>query len=90
MDYKEFFNRGLELGLTNIQVTEKHTIDSSVEIINGKIESFDDYDNADYNIKAEKGKKTVKVTANVLNEELLNRILENIDSTDSIYEDEYL
>lgn len=90
MNYEEFFKKAAEKNIKNIQVTEKQTIDSTAEIINGKLESFDDYDNTDYNIKAEYNDKTVKVSCNYLEEDILDLIILKCESTDSVYEDEYL
>jgi len=90
MNYKTFFKKAKEKGLTNIQVTEKQTIDSSVEIINSKMESFDDYNNIDYHIKAEYNGKTVKTSCNYLDTNILNLLILKAKKTDSYYEDEYL
>ena len=90
MTYTDFFQKAKEKGITNIQVTEKHTIDSSVEIIDGKIESFDDYHNLDYSIKAEYNGKTVKTESNYLEEEVLDQMIQKAEVTDSFYEDDYL
>jgi len=90
MNYQQFFKKAKEKDISNIQITEKHSIDSSVEIINGKIESFEDYDNIDYNIKAEYHFKTVKTSSNYLEEDILDQIIMKAEATDSKYEDEYL
>lgn len=90
MTYQEFFNKSQEKGITNIQITEKETIDSSVEIINGKLESYDDYDNTDYNIKAEYKDKTVKISSGYLDEDIIDLIILKVEATDTSYEDEYL
>ena len=90
MKYQDFFAKAKEKNITNIQITEKETIDSSVEIINGKLESFDDYDNTDYNIKAEYNNKTVKISCNYLAEDIIDLIILKVEATDTFYEDEYL
>lgn len=90
MNYNNFFKLAKEKNITNIQVVEKKIVDSTVEIIDGKIESYDDYDNVDYEVKAEYNNKTVKLTANYLDEKTLDLIIFKSDNTDSEYQDEYL
>lgn len=90
MNYIEFFKLAKEKNISNIQIVEKKTTDSSVEIINGKIESYNDYDNIDYEIKAEYNKKTVKIHTNYLDKNIINLIIFKCKNTDSVYEDEYL
>lgn len=90
MDYQTFFKKANEKQISNIQITEKKTTDSSIEIINGKIESFEDYNNTDYAIKAEYNGKTVKTSSNYLDIDILDWILMKAKETDSVYEDEYL
>ena len=72
MDYTDFFELAKNKGITNIQITEKTTIDSSVEIIDGKIDSYNDTDCLDYSIKAEFNNKTVKANSNYLSEKVLD------------------
>ena len=90
MNYKDFFQLAKEKGITNIQITEKHIINSSSEVIDGKLDSYDDTDTTNYNIKAEYKNKTVKVTSDYLGEDVLNQIIFNVENTDSKYEDDYL
>lgn len=90
MNYIEFFKLAKEKNISNIQIVEKKTTDSSVELINGKIESYNDYDNIDYEIKAEYNKKTVKIHTNYLDKNIINLIIFKCKNTDSVYEDEYL
>ncbi len=90
MSEKEFFEKGKDLGFSNLQITEKHTINSSVEVIDGEIDSFDDYDNTDYEIKGEINGKTCKSKSNYLGEDVLEGLKEKIEGTESKYEDEYL
>ena len=90
MNYKELFKLAKEKNISNIQIVEKKTTDSTVELINGKIESYDDYDNIDYEIKAEYNKKTVKLHTNYLDESIIHLIIFKCENTDSVYEDEYL
>ena len=75
MKYKDFFQLAKEKGITNIQITEKHIINSSSEVIDGKLDSYDDTDTTNYNIKAEYKNKTVKVTSDYLGEDVLNQII---------------
>ena len=90
MNYKELFKLAKEKNISNIQIVEKKTTNSTVELINGKIESYDDYDNIDYEIKAEYNKKTVKLHTNYLDESIIHLIIFKCENTDSVYEDEYL
>ncbi len=68
MEIKEFFQLASQKGITNIQITEKHTINSDVELVNDKIESYNDSDENNYFIKAEYNQKTVKAETNYLSE----------------------
>lgn len=90
MTYEEFFDKAKEKSISNIQVTEKTAIGSSFSLINGSLESYDDYNTTNYAIKAEMQGKTVKVSTEYLTEEILDNIISNIENTDSSYEDEYL
>lgn len=90
MNYKEFFYKAQEMNITNIQVVEKTTVDSTVEIIDGKINSYDDYNNIDYTVKAEYEGKTVKLSADYLDDNTLDLIIKKCNITDSNYKDEYI
>ena len=90
MSYQDFFEQAMVKQFCSVQVTEKHVIDSSFEVINGKLESFDHYDNTDYQIKAEIEGKTVKINSNYLGEDVLDCLKMQAEATDSKYEDEYL
>ena len=90
MEYSQFFQLAKEKGITNLQITEKHTINSSVEIIDGRIDSYDDTDDKSYSIKAEFNNKTVKSRSNYLSADILDTIIMKAKETDSEYQDEYL
>ncbi len=90
MNYEELFKEAKNKKITNMQIVEKTVIDSSVEIIDGKIESYDDYNNIDYVVKAEYKGKTVKLKANYLDNDCLDLIIEKCCETDSEYQDMYL
>lgn len=90
MDYKTFFGEALKKNITNMQITEKQTIESSVELINGKMESFDDGNNTSYGIKAEYNGKTVKASTNYLGIDIINLLIKKAKKTDTKYEDDYL
>lgn len=90
MEYTQFFQLAKEKGITNLQITEKHTINSSVEIIDGRIDSYDDTDDKSYSIKAEFNNKTVKSRSNYLSADILDTIIMKAKETDSEYQDEYL
>ena len=90
MEIKEFFQLASQKGITNIQITEKHTINSDVELVNDKIESYNDSDENNYSIKAEYNQKTVKAETNYLSEEIIDLLITKAVETDSSYKDEYL
>jgi PmbA protein len=90
MNYQEFFKSAEKKNIKKIQITEKTTIQSDVEITNGKIISYNDYNQVKYNIKAEYNKKTVKVCTEYLSDEILDLIITKALSTDSEYNDDYL
>ena len=90
MEYSQFFQLAKEKGIANLQITEKHTINSSVEIIDGRIDSYDDTDDKSYSIKAEFNNKTVKSRSNYLSADILDTIIMKAKETDSEYQDEYL
>ena len=90
MTYKEFFEIAIAKKLNNIQVTEKTSIGSSFNLINGELEDYNDNNNINYEIKAELNKKTVSIASEYLSEEILDNLISNIKNTDSFYEDEYL
>lgn len=90
MEYKDFFEKAKDKGITNIQVTEKYNNESSIEIIDGKIDSFDEGNNLSYDIKAEYNGKTVTTNTNYLDEEILDLLVSKSVNTDTKYEDNYL
>ena len=90
MNYSEFFSKAKEKNITNIQVVEKSVNDSSVELLDGKIDSYEDYNNIDYDIKAEYNGKTVKLSSDYLDEKILDLIITKCDITDTEYKDDYL
>ncbi len=90
MNYQEFFTLAKEKKITNIQVTEKNNISSSLELINGELISYDDCNNTSYSIKSELDGKTVKIQTEYLSEEVLDNLILAAKHTDSNYEDEYL
>ena len=90
MKFQKFFQKAQEKGIKKVQITEKEIRNSTVEIINGNLESFNDYDNIDYQVKAEYQQKTVKLTTNYLAEDIIDLIILKAESTDTSYEDEYI
>ena len=90
MNYKDFFEKAREKKITNVQIVEKTVIDSTVDILDGKIESYDDYNNIDYSLKAEFNGKTVKLNADYLDDNTLDLIITKCNITDSEYKDDYL
>ncbi|MBQ6324388.1 MAG: TldD/PmbA family protein [Bacilli bacterium] len=90
MEYKNFFEEAKKKNITNIQIAEKKTSESSVEIINGRMESYDDGNNISYSIKAEYNGKTVSVNSNYLNSNIIDLLILKAKVTDSLYEDDYL
>lgn len=90
MNYSDFFKKAKEKNITNIQVVEKNDIDSSVEIIDGKIITYDDSNLINYSIKAEYKEKTVKLQTEYLDESIIDLIIMKCENTDSEYKDDYL
>lgn len=90
MTYEEFFKLAKAKGITNIQITEYTSVGSNCQILEGKLEDFEDYNSKDYAIKAEYNNKTVKTTCNYLNEDIIDLLIMMSKATDSNYEDEYL
>ena len=90
MNYKEFFNKAKEKGLTNIQITEKETINSEAGVLDGELEDFNISNDTEYHIKAEYNNKTVKLFTNYLGQDIIDLIIFKSNSTDSKYDDEYL
>lgn len=90
MKFEDFFKLAKKSNIDNIQITEKTNIESSFELINGKLESYDDYDKLDYIIKAEKNRKTIKIKSDYLDENIIDKLILNLENTDSAYEDEYI
>lgn len=90
MNYSEFFKLGKEKNFKNIQITELTSEDINVEYIDDKLENNNFSSNITYLIKAEKNNKTVKMSSDYLEENILNLLEEKIKYTDSYYTDEYL
>ena len=90
MTIEEFIKKTLEKGFTNIQITEKTGISSSVYLIDKEIDSYQDDYSKLYSIKAEYKKKTVKLATEFLAEEIIDLLLKKYAVTDSNYEDDYL
>ena len=90
MNYKEFFKKAKDKKITNIQIVEKTVVDSTVEVLDGKIESYDDYNNIDYSLKAEYNGKTVKLNADYLDDNTIDLIIHKCNITDSEYKDDFL
>ncbi len=90
MDYKEFFKKAKEKGITNIQITEQESHGSNVKTLKGELDYLNSFDNISYNIKAEYNDKTVKLNCNYLDEDILDLLIMKSTATDSSYADEYL
>ncbi|MBR6113146.1 MAG: TldD/PmbA family protein, partial [Bacilli bacterium] len=90
MNYKEFFKKAQEKGITNIQITEKENHGSNVKMLNGELDYLNSFDSIGYNIKAEYNEKTVKLDCNYLAEDILDLLIMKSTATDSSYADEYL
>lgn len=90
MTYQEFFALAKQRKINNIQITEKTNIGSSFELINGKLNSYNDSHNINYFIKAEVENKTIKYHTEYLTEEILDDLIICAKNTDSAYEDDYL
>ena len=83
MNYKEFFKKAQEKGITNIQITEKENHGSNVKMLNGELDYLNSFDSIGYNIKAEYNEKTVKLDCNYLAEDILDLLIMKSTATDS-------
>lgn len=90
MNYEEFFALAKQKKIDNIQITEKESISSNFELINGNLESYEDSSVIDYSIKAEIDKKNIKINTEYLSEEVLDDLIISAKNTDSAYEDDYI
>lgn len=90
MEYDIFFAKAKEKGINKIQITERTIINSTIEIINGNLISYDNSNNIEYEIKAEYNKKSIKVNSNYLDDDTLDLIIIKSNETDTSYQDEYL
>lgn len=90
MDYQSFFQKAKEKQITHVQITEKEVINSSVEVIDGKMESFDNYHDVDYHIKGEYQNKVVSLHCNYLDDDIIDSLVVKAQMTDSVYEDDFL
>jgi PmbA protein len=90
MDYVKFLELAKEKNISNIQITELTTIESDVEITNGKIINYSDLNEISYSIKAEYNNKTVTLNTDYLLPEIVDLIIMKVTATDSSYADDYL
>ena len=90
MTYQEFIDKAKEKGFSKIQIVEEEGIHKYIKVIDGNLDSYEDFNVLNYEIKAENNKKTVKVKSNYLDEDILDLLVLKNDSTDTFYEDEYL
>ncbi len=89
MNYQEFFEK-LNKKIDKVQITEILAVEEDVEYINDDRISYEVSETTSYNIKAEKDKKTVKVTTDYLNDEIIDLILFKLKYVESVNEDIYL
>jgi len=85
MNYQDLFLLAKEKNITNIQIAEKTTTSSSVEFINGELDSSDDLNYIKYNLKAEYNGKTVKLATEYLTPDIIDLIIMKAEVTDSEY-----
>ena len=90
MTYQDFFNKAKEKGFSKIQIVEEEGIHKYIKVIDGELDSYEDYNVLNYNIKAEKDKKTIKLETNYLDNDIIDILVLKDNSTDTFYEDEYL
>lgn len=90
MNYQDLFLLAKEKNITNIQIAEKTTTSSSVEFINGELDSSDDLNYIKYNLKAEYNGKTVKLATEYLTPDIIDLIIMKAEVTDSEYSDDYI
>lgn len=90
MTNSEFLDKAKEKKITNIQVVEVTQNMGQIELINTALETFEISDYTSYQIKAEYNNKTVKVSSDYLDENILDVLITKATETDSKYQDEYL
>lgn len=90
MTYQEFITKATEKGFSKIQIVEEEGIHKYIKVIDGNLDSYEDFNVLNYEIKAEKNKKTIKLKTNYLDEDIVDLLVLKNDSTDTFYEDEYL
>lgn len=90
MNYQEFFDRAKARQIKNIQITETTTNNSDIEIKNKNLEAYNINSTIIYDVKAEYNNRTVKLTTEYLNDEILDLIITKGTYIDSCYQDEYL
>ena len=90
MNYSEFFKKAKEKGLDNIQITTTTIESIEIEFIDETLENYVNTNHTNYNVKAEKNKKTETLISDYLDEEIINLLIMKIENTDSNYENEYL
>lgn len=83
MTYKEFFNLAHNNKLSNVQITEKTNIDISANILNDKVTQFERGNNTNYMISCDYEDKTVRVSSNYLDENIINVLMEKGKYLDS-------
>lgn len=90
MTCQEFIKYGKEKGFTDIQIVEEtsNNIDSSY--INEKLDANNSSFSISYFVKAEKDNKTVKISTDYLEKNIIDLLDLKIENEDSSYQDEYL
>ena len=90
MTYQEFINLAEKKGINNIQITEETKIENSIYFINKNIYDYTNNENISFIIKAEKNGKTEQVATEYLEKEIIDLLLEKLESTETNYQNEYL
>lgn len=90
MEYKKFFSLAESKGISNIQITEETEFANEIIVLNNTLEDYSTINKTIYTVKAEYNGKTEKTTTDYLDESIIDLLLEKINNTDSIYQDNYL
>ena len=90
MNIEEFISYAKDQGFTNIQLMETTCNEVEVSYIDEKLENNNSSYNSSYSIKAEKNNKTVKMSTDYLDKNIVDYLILKIDNEESNYEDEYL
>lgn len=90
MTYEEFLNAAKEKKIEDIQITTDTNIEKEVYYVNDKLEDYTDTNHKSYLIKGKYAGKVEEVSAEYLDESILDLLIEKINLTDSNYANEFI